>query len=123
MPDRDYPDPREEDIVYDDRRISRPDSSLPDWYASDAAYRPVPIVWFAGALVMQVIAMPAIFLLCANWLGFPSSVTITAALLASAFVWRLSMRRGLQEASRRWRVTTGLMLAFFFGITALTAAA
>ena len=79
MPDRDYPDPKEEDIVYDDRRISRPDSSLPDWYASDAAYRPIPIVWFAGALILQIIAMPAVFLISAVALGLSPLVTVGLA--------------------------------------------
>lgn len=123
MPDRDYPDPREEDIVYDDRRISRPDSSLPDWLASDTAYRPKPIVWFAGALILQVIAMPAVFLLSAVGLGFPPLVTVGLALLVSGLIWHLAMERGLRSASLAWRCATGVMLAFFFGITSLTAMA
>ena len=123
MPDRDYPDPREEDIVYDDRRISRPDTSLPDWYASDTAYRPIPIVWFAGALILQVIAMPVVFLLGAMWLALPPLLTVAVALLVSGFVWHIAMARGLRSASISWRFATGTMLAFFFGITALTALA
>ena len=123
MPDRDYPDPREEDIVYEDRRISRPDSSLPDWYTSDTAYRPIPIVWFAGALIMQVFAMPAVFLIGVMGLGFSPLVTVTVALLVSGFVWHLAMKRGLRESSIGWRFATAIMLAFFFGITALTALA
>ena len=123
MPDREYPDPKEEDIVYDDRRISRPDSSLPDWYASDTAYRPIPIVWFAGALILQIIAMPAVFLISAIALGLSPLVTVGLALLVSGFIWHLAMERGLRESSAAWRFATGAMLAFFFGITALTALA
>lgn len=123
MPDREYPDPRKEDVVYDERRISRPDSSLPDWYASDTAYRPIPIVWFAGALILQVFAMPAVFLVGAVWLGFPPLVTVAVALLVSGLIWHLAMERGLRGASLAWRFVTGAMLAFFFGITALTALA
>ena len=123
MPDREYPDPRKEDVVYDERRISRPDSSLPDWYASDTAYRPIPIVWFAGALILQIVAMPAVFLVCAMWLGFPPLVTVAVALLVSGLIWHLAMERGLRGASLAWRFVTGAMLAFFFGITALTALA
>ena len=46
---------REDDIMAGERRISRTDTALPDWYVSDAAYRPIPIAWFAGALVLQVL--------------------------------------------------------------------
>ncbi len=43
MPEREYPNPREEDIYAGERRVSRPDSALPDWHIPDAAYRPIPI--------------------------------------------------------------------------------
>jgi hypothetical protein len=48
------------DIMAGERRISRTDTALPDWYVSDAAYRPIPIAWFAGALILQVLLQPAI---------------------------------------------------------------
>ncbi len=123
MPEDDYPDPREEDIVYEDRRISRPDSSLPDWWVSDPAYRPIPIAWFAGATVLQVILQPVLFLVFAVGLGTSPLVTIAIALLASGLVWHLAMERGMAQASFAWRFATGAMLAFFFAIIALTALA
>ena len=121
MPEGPYKDPREDDIVYDDRRISRPDASVPDWASVDAAYRPIPIVWFAGALLLQIIAQPVVFGIARGVLGLSPYVVIAAALLASGIIWHFAMERGMATASFGWRFATGLMLAFFFAITALTA--
>ena len=123
MPEGPYKDPREDDIVYDDRRISRPDASVPDWASVDATYRPIPIVWFAGALLLQIIAQPVLFAIFRGVLGFSPLVVVAVALLASGIIWHFAMGRGMATASFGWRVATALMLAFFFAITALTALA
>ena len=123
MPEGPYKDPREDDIVYDDRRISRPDASVPDWASVDATYRPVPIVWFAGALLLQIIAQPVLFAIVRGALGFSPLVVVAVALLASGIIWHFAMERGMATASFGWRFATALMLAFFFAITALTALA
>ena len=120
MPDRGRPDPKKEDIVYEDRRISRPDASLPDWESPDTTYRPIPIVWFTGALITQVVGQAAIFLLFRHWLGFSDLAVIAIAFAVSVLVWEVGMKRGLTTASIAWRVATFAILAFFFALTALS---
>ena len=120
MPDRGRPDPKKEDIVYEDRRISRPDASLPDWESPDTTYRPIPIVWFTGALITQVVGQAAIFLLFGHWLRFSDFAVIAIAFAASVLVWEVGMKRGLSTALRAWRIATFVILAFFFGLTALS---
>ena len=57
-----YPNPREEDIYAGDRRVSRPDSALPDWHIPDAKYRPIPIAWFAAAFLIQMVVLAIVSL-------------------------------------------------------------
>lgn len=123
MPEHRHRDPREEDIVFQDRRISRPDASLPDWASVDTSYRPIPIVWFAGALLLQAIAQPVVFGIVRNMMGLPPLVVVACALLASGLIWHFAMERGMAGASFAWRAATAAMLAFFFSLTALTALA
>lgn len=111
-------EPEDGDIMAGDRRIARADTALPDWYISDGAYRSIPIAWFAGALILQVIVQPAIFILL---LGFSGLYTIAAGLLATAMIAHFTWRRGMAEASRTWQVATGLMLLFFLSLTVITA--
>ena len=122
MPDeKDEPeDANEGDVMVGDRRIARTDTALPDWYASDAAYRPIPIAWFAGALVLQVVTQPAAVMLFWGLLGLPRLVVVAVALLASGMIWQFTWDRGMHGAPKAWQWASGLMLAFFFGITALS---
>ena len=121
MPDERDPHVQGEDgdVMAGDRRIARTDTALPDWYASDTAYRPIPIVWFAGALLMQVIAQPVVAWLFWGLLDLPSAIVVGAAMLVSGFIWHHTWERGMHSASRAWQVATALMLLFFFGITAV----
>lgn len=122
MPDAQDPldEPEEGDIMAGDRRIARTDTALPDWYASDASYRPIPIAWFAGALILQVIAQPAtVFLFWAGF-GLPRLIVVGIAMLVSGFIWHFTWERGMRSASRVWQCATALMLLFFFAITALS---
>ena len=123
MPDPRYPDLEVDDVVYDDRRISRPDASLPDWESPDTAYRPIPIVWFTSALLLQIFAQPIVFGITRGLLGLSPLVIIAFALIASGLIWHFAMEQGIATASLAWRVATALMLAFFLGITALSALA
>lgn len=114
MPDRDaavgsYPDPREEDIVYGDRRISRTDVSLPDWDVPDSTYRPVPIVWFTGALFVTMFALGLLAILFAATSGW---LTLVLAGLVILLIGRWTWRRGMDTAGTGWKVATVLMLAF-----------
>ncbi len=126
MPDRSDPKAglkSDGDIMAGDRRIARTDTALPDWYVSDAAYRPLPIVWFGGALILQVIIQPALFWFFAVTIGAPPLLITAIALSASVMIWYFAMRRGMDTASLAWRAATVAMLAFFFSFTALTALA
>ena len=123
MPDPDYPDLREEDVVYEDRRISRPDASLPDWESPDTTYRPIPIVWFTGSFLMQAFGQLLLLGVFHAWQGMPPMLTVAIALMTTGLIWHHTMERGMRDASLVWRFATGAMLASFFGITALTALA
>lgn len=103
----DYPDPREEDIYAGDRRISRPDSSFPDWYIPDAKYRPIPIAWFAAAFLLQMVILFAIFVVLAAQNGW---LTIALSSLATGAIGMWVWDRGMREAGRGWRYATIAML-------------
>lgn len=108
MRDR-YPDPREEDIMAGDRRISRPDASLPDWEVPDTSYRPIPIVWFTGALILQLITvsiLAAFFGQVSTWLA------IGLCGLATGAIGMWTWDRGMKHAGAGWRIATIVMLAF-----------
>lgn len=119
MPDSPYPDPREEDIMAGDRRLSRPDSALPDWHIPDAAYRPIPIAWFAGALLLQVIVLFGLFIML---VGSPGWITIVLATLATLGLAGWTWERGMKGAGRGWQIATGLMLAAQWALVCLSAA-
>ena len=115
----DFNGPEEGDIMAGDRRIARTDTALPDWYASDTHYRPIPIVWFAGALLLQVITQPVVVFLGLGLLGLSPLVVLALALLTTGLIWHHTCERGMSVASGVWKAATFAMLAFFLGITAL----
>lgn len=112
MPDpeeeREYPDPREEDIYAGDRRVSRPDSALPDWHIPDAKYRPIPIAWFAAAFLVQMCVLFVIFIALASQNGW---ITIALASLATGAIGKWTWDRGMSDAGTAWRIATIVMLA------------
>jgi hypothetical protein len=103
----DYPDPDEDDIMAGDRRISRPDSRLPDWYISDAAYRPIPIVWFAAAVIAQSVALFVIAIVFADKNGW---FTIGLSTLMTMGIFHWAWQRGIKGAGMGWRVATPVVL-------------
>ena len=95
-----------------DRRLSRPDSSLPDWEMPDTAYRPIPIVWFTGAFFIHLLAMMGIFLALAI-LGMSTPwLTVPACALAAGLVGKWTWERGMADAGLGWRIATILILLF-----------
>jgi len=111
MPDeprRRYPDPREEDIMAGERRISRPDASLPDWEVPDTAYRPIPIVWFTGALMVQLIAVFAILVVLS---GQHPVFTVGLCALVTGLIGAWTWDRGMKRAGTPWKIATVAMLA------------
>ena len=119
MPDREYPDPREDDIYAGERRISRPDSALPDWHIPDATYRPVPIAWFAAAFLLQMVILTALF---AILLGQSGWVTIIMCILATLALGVWTWERGMRAAGVGWQIATAMMLAAQLGFVCLGAA-
>ena len=107
----DYPDPRKEDVMAGDRRISRPDASLPDWEMPDVAYRPIPIVWFTAAMLGQFLAMGIVFVLLSTKHG---AFTIGVSALVTAIIAAWTWDRGMRDASRGWKIATlAIMLVQF----------
>jgi hypothetical protein len=121
MPDEKdgYPDPREEDIYAGDRRISRPDSSLPDWYVSDASYRPIPIAWFAAAIIMQAVA---IFLIALFLLERSVWLMIGLSGLTTGLIGMWTWERGIKNAKKGWKVGLAMVLGLQLAIACLGAA-
>ncbi|WP_108790751.1 hypothetical protein [Erythrobacter sp. Alg231-14] len=115
-----YPDPTKEDIMAGDRRISRPDSSLPDWEMPDAAYRPIPIAWFAGAFLLQMGVLAGIFILLSGQSGW---LTIAAAGLATGIIGQWTWDRGMREAPTGWKVATIIVLLVQLAFVCLGAGA
>ncbi len=100
-----------------DRRLSRPDSSLPDWEMPDTAYRPVPIVWFTGAFFLHlilIIVFAAILFSQAAWI----KVALTA--LAAGAIGEWTWERGMKDAGSGWKIATIIMLGInvFFVVAA-----
>ncbi|MGB3472392.1 MAG: hypothetical protein WBA51_16380 [Erythrobacter sp.] len=111
-----YPDPREEDIMAGDRRISRPDVSLPDWYVSDASYRPIPIAWFTAAILMQTVIMAALFFIL---LGASGWITIALCGLTSLGIGFWSWDRGIATAATGWKVAMIVVMGMQFALITL----
>ncbi|MFO6447291.1 hypothetical protein ACLBKU_09125 [Erythrobacter sp. NE805] len=112
------PDAREDEagIFAGDRRLARPDASVPDWEVPDTAYRPVPIVWFTAALLTQNVAQSVLLGVLG---GQHPVVNLAASVLASAGIGWWTWDRGMAQASGAWKVATVVMLALFFALFAL----
>ena len=104
------PEPQEDDdgdVMAGDRRISRPDSALPDWHIPDASYRPIPIAWFAGAFLLQMVVLFAIFMMLISKNG---AFTIGLSALATGAIGKWTWERGMKNASNGWKIATIVML-------------
>ena len=113
-----YPNPREEDIMAGDRRISRPDTLLPDWEIPDAAYRPLPIVWFTGALFVQAFSLAVLAVALSAQSGW---VVLAFCALSTGAVGIWTWDRGIKTASRGWRIATITVLLVQLGFVVLGA--
>ncbi len=116
MPD--YKDPRKEDIVYGDRRISRPDTDFPDWYMPDAKYRPIPIAWFAAAVILQTAVISVIWFMLFAQSGW---ITIFLAAFASGGILFWSWDRGIGRSGRGWQIATVLVMVLQFAFICIGA--
>ena len=104
-----YPDPTQEDIMAGDRRLSRPDASVPDWEVPDTSYRPIPIVWFTGAFLIHLMAVMAILVALGR---FGPWFTVPAAAMAAGVIGAWTWERGMGSADAGWKIATVLFLLF-----------
>lgn len=103
-----------------DRRLSRPDSALPDWHIPDASYRPIPIAWFAAAFLLQMIVLFGLFVVLIGQSGW---LTIVLSGLATGALGMWTWDRGMRDAGTGWQVATIVMLGIQFGFVCLGASA
>ncbi|WP_298305373.1 hypothetical protein [uncultured Erythrobacter sp.] len=115
-----YPDPREDDIYAGDRRISRPDSAIPDWHIPDAKYRPIPIAWFAAAFLVQMAVLFTIFIALSSQNGW---ITIALCSLATGAIGMWTWDRGMKDAGSGWRIATVVILIAQLAFVCLGASA
>lgn len=92
-----------------DRRLSRPDASLPDWEVPDTAYRPIPIVWFTGAFLIHLVVTLVVLLVLGR---FGAWVTVPAGALAAGLIGGWTWERGMRSAGTGWKIATILILLF-----------
>lgn len=97
-------------------RNDRPDTLISDSLLPDGQYRPIPIVWFAGAVLMQVVLLPIIFLVLISYSGY---FTVGATLLATGVIGFYTWERGMAEASMLWRGATIVALLFNLALVCL----
>ena len=121
MPDTDppqpeYKDPRKEDIVYGDRRLSRPDTDFPDWYMPDAIYRPIPIAWFAAAILLHAVVITAIAIVL---LASSAWLTLGLVIIASIGIYQWAWARGIGGAARGWQIAMAVVMTFHVGLVVL----
>ena len=73
----------------------------------EGSYRPVPIVWLAGAGFLQVFVLIFLFFLL---FARPPVYTCAAAGLASFWIGHWTYRRGMAQAGWGWRWLTVTVL-------------
>lgn len=117
---RRYPNPREEDIYAGDRRVSRPDSALPDWHIPDAKYRPIPIAWFAAAFLLQLTLLTVVFIVLSGQSGW---ITIALSSLITGAIGMWTWERGMKDAGAGWKIATALVLMAQLAFVCLGASA
>jgi len=92
-----------------DRRLSRPDASVPDWEVPDTSYRPIPIVWFTGAFLTHLAVAFAVLMILGR---FGAWVTVPLAALAAGLIGAWTWERGMRSAGTGWKIATVLILLF-----------
>ena len=74
---------------------------------SDAAYRPIPIVWFAAAILIQAVVIFIVFLAL---MAKPGLFTLLLSALASGMIAKWTWDRGMQHAGAIWKTATALVM-------------
>lgn len=107
-------EPHFEDI----RNKPRADTALADSLLPDASYRPIPIAWFAGAMILQGIAVCLVYAIFSGVAGW---FTVAGGLLVTAYVLSVTWQRGMAQASLGWRMATVFVLALNLVLVSLAA--
>ncbi len=79
-------------------------------FLPEATYRPVPIVWFVSAMMVQFFALA--FLLSLPVTGI---AIVALSTVASVLVRYWTFRRGMARASRAWKFATDIGLLLNWG--------
>ena len=106
------------DVMAGDRRLSRPDTALPDWHIPDVSYRPIPFTWFTAAFLVQYVASFAIFMLFIQTSGLAVIVLSTFVTLV---IGKKTWDRGMKHANLAWKVATIAMLTVQLAFIAIGA--
>lgn len=77
-------------------------------FMPEGTYRPVPIVWFAGAEFVQIWALFFVFLFLS---GSPPIFTLLLSGLITLAIGRWTFRRGMAQAATGWQIFTLTALA------------
>jgi hypothetical protein len=84
----------------------------------DGEYRPIPIVWAAGAFVIQALALFVTFFAL---YAFDPLYTAAAAGLISILIGRWTWRRGMSRAPWGWKGATLAVLVANWALVSLGA--
>lgn len=110
----------DERIPFDTRNKPRADTDLPDSLMPDAIYRPIPIAWFAGAVILNALALSVVYAIFSSKAGW---FTVAGGLLAAAYVLSITWKRGMAGASLGWRMATVVVLTVNWLLVSLAAMA
>jgi len=104
----------------DERNKPRTDTALPDSLMPDAAYRPIPIAWLAGAMILHGIAVCIVYAIFYSKDGW---FTVAGGLLVTIYILSLTWKRGMSDAGIGWRVATVTLLGINLVLVSLAALA
>ena len=79
-------------------------------------YRPIPIVHFAGTILLQILALLALF---GVLYSKPGIFTIAASALVTLALGNRAFDRWLGDASTAWKIATVVVLGLNFLLVAL----
>ncbi|WP_323801459.1 hypothetical protein [Parasphingorhabdus sp.] len=85
-------------------------------FVPEAHYRPIPIVWFAGAWFIQCFAMMVLFVVL---LSKAQIFTLLTCAIVTYGLWHWTNQRGMKDASTGWKVTTIVALGFNYLVLVL----
>jgi hypothetical protein len=84
----------------------------------DGEYRPIPIVWFAGAFVAQVALL---FIAFFAFYALEPAYTVGVSALITIYIGWRTWRRGMKRAAVGWKLATFLVLLLNWALVSLAA--